>query len=241
MTMNNNNNTVRLLSPLLICGIIQLLDPQQVVVLVVDAYTLLSIPIPTSRRYLHTGNGRQLLRTSLFASSSNNNNNEFDGNEKEEEEEVYYTPQIKATTVSEADDNDNNNDNNSDNGKNFMDDLTPPAVNFARNSILFSENPATKRRNSSKEAWIFVRTYFPAFLTGAWPWRDIPTLDERPLGALYNAAFVRLPVVGVGLAYLYQKIVSHHGLIIDFGFDPLGGPQEMNPIVVIGILVFILL
>ena len=133
----------------------------------------------------------------------------------------------------------------SNENNNFMDDLTPPPVNFVRNSILFSDNPSTKQRNNSAlDVWKFTRTYLPAFITGAWPWRDIPTLDERPLAALYNAAFVRLPVVSVAIGYLYQKIYEKHDLIVDFGFGgPLfgNGPQAINPIIVIGVLILILL
>jgi len=169
-----------------------------------------------------------------------------DGEEEEEEEEIFI-----PTSRRNDDSNDNSNNNNVNNNNNvddndpspnFMDDLTPPPVNFARNSILFSKDPATKRRNNSAlEAWTFTRTYLPAFITGAWPWRDIPSLDERPLAALYNAAFVRLPVVAVAVAYLYQKIIQGHDLVVDFGFDPMGGPQAVNPVLVLTVLILILL
>ena len=122
-----------------------------------------------------------------------------------------------------------------------MDDLTPPPVNFARNSILFSENPSTKlRNNSALEVWKFTRNQFPAFLTGAWPWRDIPHMDEQPLAALYNMLIVRVPVLAVMVAYLYQKIAQNHDLVIDLGFDS-NGPQAVPPVLVIAILVLILL
>merc|ERR1712154_697503 len=96
-----------------------------------------------------------------------------------------------------------------DDGKNFMDDLTPPPLNFARSSILFDDDPSTKARNNSAlDFWKLLRSSCPAIITGAWPWRDIESLDERPLAALYNAAFVRLPVVATLATYLYQKIVD---------------------------------
>jgi len=169
----------------------------------------------------------------------------------DDEEEEIFTPTTSSSSTRSDNDNDNDNagaevaradDPNNSKDSDFMDDLTPPPVNFARNSILFSDDPATKRRNNSAlEAWKFARTYLPAFVTGAWPWRDIPTLDERPLAALYNAAFVRLPVVAVGVAYLNQKIFEGRDLVMDFGFDPLGGPQAINPVLVIAVLVLILL
>ena len=130
---------------------------------------------------------------------------------------------------------------NDDKEYNFRDDLTPPPVNFARNSILFSENPSTKLRNNPPlKVWKVCRSNLPAVLTGAWPWRDIETLDERPLAALYNAFLVRLPVLAVAASYLYQKIAEGHDLVIDLGFDA-NGPQAVPPILVITVLVLILL
>eukprot|EP00533_Pseudo-nitzschia_delicatissima_P004838 CAMPEP_0116109612 /NCGR_PEP_ID=MMETSP0327-20121206/17423_1 /TAXON_ID=44447 /ORGANISM="Pseudo-nitzschia delicatissima, Strain B596" /LENGTH=219 /DNA_ID=CAMNT_0003602625 /DNA_START=57 /DNA_END=713 /DNA_ORIENTATION=- len=105
---------------------------------------------------------------------------------------------------------------NDDKEFNYLDDLTPPPVNFARNSILFSENPSTKLRNNPPlKVWKVCRSNLPAVLTGAWPWRDIESLDERPLAALYNAFLVRLPVLAVAASYLYQKIAEGHDLVID--------------------------
>lgn len=170
----------------------------------------------------------------------------------DDEEEEIFTPTTSSSSTRSDNDNadtdtetaaaDDTNSKNDSSDFNFMDDLTPPPVNFSRNSILFSDDPATKRRNNKAlDAWKFARTYLPAFVTGAWPWRDIPSLDERPLAALYNAAFVRLPVVAVGVAYLNQKIFEGRDLVMDFGFDPLGGPQAINPVLVIAVLVLILL
>ena len=168
---------------------------------------------------------------------NNMNMNNDDGTFNEEE---TFTP----TRNDNSNDNDNDNDNspsNSNNKNNYLDDLTPPPVNFARNSILFSENPSTKvRNNSALDAWRFARTYLPAIATGAWPWRDPVGMDERPLAALYNAAFVRLPVLGVGCSYLYQKIAEGHDLVVDFGFDA-SGPQAIPPVLVLAVLVVILL
>ena len=151
----------------------------------------------------------------------------MNGMEDDDDDEIF-TP-----TTSNADETNASN--------NYLDDLTPPPVNFARNSILFSEQPSTKLRNNPALAtWRGARTYLPAILTGAWPWRDLDMLDERPLAALYNALFVRLPVCAVAASYLYQKIALSHDLVIDLGFDA-SGPQAVPPLLVIGVLVLILL
>ena len=168
----------------------------------------------------------QMARMRLFGSS--NNEDAFIGTNGMDDDDEIFTP-----TTSNADETNASN--------NYLDDLTPPPVNFARNSILFSEQPSTKLRNNpALTTWRGARTYLPAVLTGAWPWRDLDMLDERPLAALYNALFVRLPVCAVAASYLYQKIALSHDLVIDLGFDA-SGPQAVPPLLVIGVLVLILL
>jgi len=184
----------------------------------------------------------------LFA---NRNRNANEGDESDESEELF-TP---TTNTQSSIQNNNNIDTQQQQQQqllllqkeqeeekyNYLDDLTPPPVNFARNSILFSENPSTKLRNNPPLAvWKFFRAHFPAIVTGAWPWRDLEALDEQPLAALYNALLVRLPVLAVGISYLYQKIAKNHDLVIDLGFDA-SGPQAVPPVLVIGVLVLILL
>jgi hypothetical protein len=123
----------------------------------------------------------------------------------------------------------------------YLDDLTPPPVNFARNSILFSDNPSTRRRNNPVlDVWRFCRTYLPAVVTGAWPWRDGDRMDGEPVASLYNMAFVRIPAVCVGVVYWKNLLLDGHDLVMDFGL--IGdGPQVMNPILVMVVLCFILL
>ncbi len=170
----------------------------------------------------------RLTNLGLFASKDDNNDND---NDNDSEDEVYIPSTQSREELSTT----------PTTNQNYLDDLTPPPVNFARNSILFSENPSTKTRNNPPlEAWKFCRTYLPAILTGAWPWRDVPTLDERPLAALYNVVLVRLPVIVVAISYLYQKIAEGHDLVMDLGFDS-SGPQVVPPVLVIAILVLILL
>jgi len=234
---------------LLVCGGIQQQQQQQQLLLLVDSFPLSS----SSPQQQHRNDVVSLRVNDNIASSlpaprhlSTSSFQLFaQQQDDDEEEEEVYTPRTTKSSTEDENDNKDSNNNNDTNNNNFMDDLTPPPVNFARNSILFSDDPSTKKRNNSAlEVWKFTRTYIPAFITGAWPWRDIPTLDERPLAALYNTAFVRLPVVTVAIGYLYQKIYEKHDLIVDFGFGgPLfgNGPQAINPIIVIGILILILL
>jgi hypothetical protein len=114
-------------------------------------------------------------------------------------------------------------------------DLTPPSVNLARDSILFSENPSTQRNNSALDAWNAAKSNLPAFLTGAWPWRDLSVADKDPVGALYNIAMVRLPVVLVGILY-GKNLIEGHPLVMDIG----DGPFVMSPLIVIAVLGIIL-
>lgn len=114
----------------------------------------------------------------------------------------------------------------------YLDDLTPPPVNFVRNSILFSDNPSTKKRNNVVlDVWMACRTYLPAVLTGAWPWRDVGAMDDRPLAALYNMMLVRIPVIAVAVLYWKNLLWDDHGLVMDFGVVG-DGPQVINPVVV---------
>ena len=181
---------------------------------------------------LPTSNPHPPTRFTNYALLASKNDNFLDNNDNDSDDEVY-TPssqsldELSATTTTT--------------NQNYLDDLTPPPVNFARNSILFSENPSTKTRNNPPlELWKFCRNTLPAVVTGAWPWRDVPTMDERPLAALYNAVLVRLPVIAVAISYLYQKIAEGHDLVMDLGFDS-NGPQVVPPVLVIATLVLILL
>jgi hypothetical protein len=175
-----------------------------------------------------------LPRPSIVALGNSKNEND----ESIDDEIFIPTQNDRSNKAKEENEDENENENKS---YNYLDDLTPPPVNFARNSILFSEQPSTKLRNNPPlTVWKFSRTYLPAVITGAWSWRDTDVLDERPLAALYNALLVRLPVIVVGTSYLYQKIAEGHDLIIDLGFDA-NGPQAVPPVLVIAVLVLILL
>lgn len=171
--------------------------------------------------------------------------NANDIGEDDNDEEVFRTSKNNnRDSMASSRRNDNGtsyDDDDDDDRNNFMDDLTPPPVNFARNSILFSDNPSTKKRNNIMlDVWKTSRTYLPAFLTGAWPWRDVDRMDNQPVAALYNMIVVRLPVVLVGIFYWKQLLLDHHDLVMDFGFLT-DGPQVMNPLLVTLVLCFILL
>ena len=226
---------LHLICLILLCGCTQLQ-----LLLLVDSFVLYHPSSSSPQSNVVVSSFPAQPRLILAAAAAATSSQLFAQQQDDDDEEIYTPRTIRSSTTEDENENNNDNDNYS-----FMDDLTPPPVNFARNSILFSDNPSTKQRNNSAlDVWKFTRTYIPAFITGAWPWRDIPTLDERPLAALYNTAFVRLPVVGVAIGYLYQKIYEKHDLIVDFGFGgPLfgNGPQAINPIIVIGVLILILL
>jgi hypothetical protein len=183
------------------------------------------------------------IRRRIISQAGDKNENEKEKVE-DEEEEVFKLSNARRISSNNNNDNDNNDDNNSDNSDYyFMDDLTPPPVNFARNSILFSDNPSTKRRNNVLlDVWNVCQTYLPAIVTGAWPWRrqrqDGVSKKMEPTAALYNMILVRLPVVAVGVLYWKQLLWDHHDLVMDFGVD---GPQVMNPLLVTLVLCLILL
>merc|ERR1719469_1087134 len=118
---------------------------------------------------------------------------------------------------------------------NYMDDLTPPAINFGRDSILFSENPATKQNDALINFWKSCKTNLPAVLTGARSWRSTEVADGNPIGAIYNMVFVRMPVIGVTVVYI-QNLLHGHPLVMDIG----QGPFEVGPFIVLSVLAFIL-
>ena len=118
---------------------------------------------------------------------------------------------------------------------NYMDDLTPPPINFKRDSILFSDNPSTQRKNEALDFWKYCKTNLPPVITGSWPWRPQEVADDNPVGALYNIAFVRMPVIGVFFLYI-QNLLQGHPLIMDIG----KGPTEISPLIVLSVLALIL-
>jgi hypothetical protein len=175
--------------------------------------------------------------TATQDNSDNLNNDDIDTRSSSSSSSPLSSKDTTTTTSSKSIAT-NMNYNSSSNNNRIMDDLRPPPVNFARNSILFSDNPSTKARNNPiLDGWIVCRTYLPPPITGAWVWKNVQHLDDRPLGALYNVVFVRVPVLCVTGVYL-QNLLNHQPLVMDI----IGtGPTEMNPIIVLSILIVILL
>ena len=173
---------------------------------------------------------------------------------KDEEEEIYYVDSnVNADSRYTAQVNVDNNENMKNEASfrekiNNMDDLTPPTINLSRDSILFSKNPSTKRKNPLVHFWKLCKTNLPPIVTGAWPWKEkqqqqrsttqdnvIVYADDNPIGAIYNMAFVRMPVIGILIAYAFN-LLHGHPLIMDIG----QGPFEVSPFIVFSVLAFIL-
>ena len=114
-----------------------------------------------------------------------------------------------------------------------LDSLRPPAFNLRKESLLFDETSATKKNNNVLRFWQFCKQKLPRLVHGA---REATTADDNPIGALYNMAFVRIPVIATGMIYGIN-LANGHPLVMDFG----DGPFEMNPILVAAMLYILLL
>jgi hypothetical protein len=114
--------------------------------------------------------------------------------------------------------------------------LWPPAFNLRKESILFGENPATQRDNNVSRLWRFCKQQLPDVVTGgAYRTTSNQTCDDNPIGGLYNMLLVRIPCITAGLVYS-KNVIEGHPLIVDVG----SGPFEMNPLIVFGVLYYIL-
>lgn len=122
-----------------------------------------------------------------------------------------------------------------------LDDVTPPSINFRKESILFGDNPATKRNNFFLDVWQDCQSTLPPLLTGGSDTNnnnyDNNNNDNNvdPAARLYNMIFVRGPTIIVGLFYV-KNTVTGHPLIVDIG----DGPFEVSPLIVAGLLYMIL-
>mmetsp|Transcript_32383 Transcript_32383/g.64176 ORF Transcript_32383/g.64176 Transcript_32383/m.64176 type:complete len:188 (+) Transcript_32383:43-606(+) len=114
----------------------------------------------------------------------------------------------------------------------FLDDLTPPQLDFARDSILFGEKPSTKKNNGVLMLWKGTKSILPKVVTGAW--KD-SVGEENPVGALYNVAFVRIPVILAFAVYLRNELEGRP-LLVDLGY----GQLAMSPLVIVGFMVIFL-
>jgi len=180
--------------------------------------------LPTTNGWCYGANA--IIRATSFRTAVTRLS--MESNDNNEDEEVFSVSRKFMVAR-------DNSDISSSMKSNYMDDLTRPPINFARDSILFSENPSTLRNNSGLQAWQFFKRYLPTIFTGAWPWRDSQVSDSNPIGAIYNMLFVRTPVVLLGIVYFKNKIEGHP-LVMDFG----SGQSEINPLLVFVVLALIL-
>eukprot|EP00977_Amphora_coffeiformis_P021044 scaffold8752_cov160-Amphora_coffeaeformis.AAC.4 len=104
--------------------------------------------------------------------------------------------------------------------------LLPPTINIRKESILFGDNPATRKDSNSLRAWRATKKYLPFVFTGA---RTPTTADDNPIAGFYNMIFVRLPTIAAGIVYS-KNALTGHPLVIDVGFG--SGPTEVNPLIV---------
>ena len=162
----------------------------------------------------------------------------YSSNRGEEEDETFIFDRSKSPLVKGQETNPSSTSSSTKNSEanyRYIEDLTPPTVNFKRDSILFSDNPSTQRSNSGLDLWKACKKNLPAVFTGAWPWRDPNVADNDPLAGFYNLAFVRLPVILVGVVYT-KNLLEGHPLVVDFG----DGPFAMNPLIIYAVLALVL-
>lgn len=110
--------------------------------------------------------------------------------------------------------------------------LTPPPVNLRKQSILFDDNATTQGNNNILKTWKSLKRTLPFLVTGA---RTAEMGDEKPLAAIYNMIFVRLPAIVAAILY-GKNLMLGHPLIVDFG----DGPFALSPLVVFGIFYVLL-
>ena len=142
--------------------------------------------------------------------------------------------------------NDNNNDDNDDGDSlsspsSIDENLQRPPINIRKESILFSDNPATAQNNNIARLWKFFKNRLPYVFTGVSKDsadKRSAVVDKNPVGAIYNMVFVRCPSVLAGVVYS-KNLIEGHPLYCDVGFGT-AGPFEIPPLFVYGILLIIL-
>jgi hypothetical protein len=80
--------------------------------------------------------------------------------------------------------------------------------------------------------WRAAKNCLPFVITGA---RSNDTGDDNPVGAIYNAFFVRLPALIAGFIYS-KNLMDGKPLVVDFG----EGPLTLPPLIVLGVLCLLL-
>jgi hypothetical protein len=130
------------------------------------------------------------------------------------------------------------NNNNTNNQKAA---LKPPPINIRKESILFDDNAATAQNNNISKLWQILKMNLPYVFTGVNK-NDTSSalnssIDENPVGAIYNMVFVRFPSVLAGVVYT-KNLIQGYPLYCDLGFG--AGPFEIPPLFVYGVLLIIL-
>lgn len=118
-------------------------------------------------------------------------------------------------------------------GQDELDELSPPSISLTKNSILFDPDAPTQKNNIPLEIWCVAKSIFPSFVTGAW---EEGKGDRTPVEHLYNMIFVRLPVVGMGMVYIWN-LLRGHGLYMNFGDGTI---FEVPSLIVLGAIYVIL-
>jgi hypothetical protein len=136
----------------------------------------------------------------------------------------------------------------------LYEDLQPPAFNLRRESLLFDDRAATRKRNNVRRFWNFCTANLPGIVHGVRMNQNTPpasppaatkgipsdTVETQqhvpePIAAIYNMVLVRIPVLGAGLVYGFN-LSTGHPLILDFGHVPF----EVPPLIVAAVLYLIL-
>ena len=90
-------------------------------------------------------------------------------------------------------------------------------------------------KDDLRELWRDAKRVLPAVVTGAWREEDG---DERPGEAIYNAVFVRIPVLCAAVWYT-AFVFEGREWFVDLGFG--SGPVLVNPLVPFAVIAVMLL
>jgi len=158
-----------------------------------------------------------------------------------------------------ASNNDNDGgDDNSDKDESKMTSVVKdiygerPLLNFEKKSLLFdtSNDSGTKKISPTSSSspflalWQGAKATLPPIITGAYNYKqqqrggnENGNMEEKeePVALLYNVIFVRVPTIVAGFVYIKNELTGHP-FTIDVGY----GPFDVNPVIVLGLLGWIL-
>jgi len=157
---------------------------------------------------------------------------------------IIPCPLFLSPSDNDADRGDQNDDKYSSPSSSIDQNLVRPPINIRKESILFSDNPATAQNNNIARLWKFCKNRLPYVFTGVSKDSSSSSssaavdMDKNPIGAIYNMVFVRCPSVLAGVVYS-KNLIEGHPLYCDVGFGA-AGPFEIPPLFVYGVLLIIL-